>query len=445
MDWENKVVWSEGLFLQQHHFQQQDRYLDFQVRSNIRAIRSFAWGLDRLEINDQSLDAGMFSVSHGRGIFPDGTYFDIPGNCEPPAALKLGDSVKNSVVFLRISAQRLGGSEFGVAEKSDSVTRYFGKEIEVMDSLEDSSEAATMEVAKLRLHYAIEGDDEAGYVSLPLARVLEVRADNQIVMDREFIPPVLSIDVSETLKNYVGEIYGLLNFRGETLAKTASGAATGSVNEVQAFLLLQAVNRYEPLMTHLSEYADIHPLDFFRKLLELLGEFSTFGRVSKRPIQCPTYDHSDLQTTFAPIMEELRRILRIDIDVPALQIPLQIHESGFRTGVVSDIHLFDTARFVLVTSGEHSVEAMRQHFPNQIKVGPIESIRDIVSAAIPGIPIKPLPAAPRQIPDNPSAMYFELDKANRYWAELPQSRAMALHLSERFLELDLQLWAIKGG
>jgi type VI secretion system protein ImpJ len=31
--WDNKIIWSEGLFLQPHHFQQHDRYLEHLIRA----------------------------------------------------------------------------------------------------------------------------------------------------------------------------------------------------------------------------------------------------------------------------------------------------------------------------------------------------------------------------------------------------------------------------
>ena len=67
MGWENKVVWSEGLFLQPQHLQQQERYFDRLVRGSTAGLRPFGWGLTQLDIDTDLLALGKFAVrSHRR-------------------------------------------------------------------------------------------------------------------------------------------------------------------------------------------------------------------------------------------------------------------------------------------------------------------------------------------------------------------------------------------
>ena len=48
MSWDSKVLWTEGLFLQPHHFQQADRYHEALVSGLARRIRPYAWGVSAL-------------------------------------------------------------------------------------------------------------------------------------------------------------------------------------------------------------------------------------------------------------------------------------------------------------------------------------------------------------------------------------------------------------
>ena len=50
-----KVVWSEGMFLQPHHFQQHDRYLENLVEARAAHLRPYAWGCRELTV-DPGLD-----------------------------------------------------------------------------------------------------------------------------------------------------------------------------------------------------------------------------------------------------------------------------------------------------------------------------------------------------------------------------------------------------
>ena len=51
MSWDNKVVWSEGLFLRPQHLQQSDRYVEKLVRSRTAGLRGYGWGLTHLRLN----------------------------------------------------------------------------------------------------------------------------------------------------------------------------------------------------------------------------------------------------------------------------------------------------------------------------------------------------------------------------------------------------------
>ena len=87
--WTNKVVWSEGLFLQPQHFQQHDRHLEYLLDSQLRARHAFGWGFTRLVIDPAALARGQFVLSEGAGLLPDGTPFSFPDVDPPPAALTI--------------------------------------------------------------------------------------------------------------------------------------------------------------------------------------------------------------------------------------------------------------------------------------------------------------------------------------------------------------------
>jgi len=88
-------------------------------------------------------------------------------------------------------------------------------------------------------------------------------------------------------------------------------------------------------------------------------------------------------------------------------------------------------------------DALRAHLPAQIKIGPVERIRQLVNAAMPGIDLKPLPVAPRQIPYHSGYSYFQLDPHSDFWNELKNSGGFALHVGGDFPGLELEFWAIR--
>ncbi|MBT8438593.1 MAG: type VI secretion system baseplate subunit TssK, partial [Gammaproteobacteria bacterium] len=53
MSWNNKVIWSEGMFLRPQHFQQQTRYLENYVEGRAALLTNHPWGFNRLQIDRQ--------------------------------------------------------------------------------------------------------------------------------------------------------------------------------------------------------------------------------------------------------------------------------------------------------------------------------------------------------------------------------------------------------
>src|SRR5450755_132906 len=100
MAWENKVVWGEGLFLQPQHLQQQERYLERQIRASTAALTPFSYGFARLEIDTDLLMLGKFALRSASGLMPDGTALAIPGEADQPPPLDLPETLRNATIHL---------------------------------------------------------------------------------------------------------------------------------------------------------------------------------------------------------------------------------------------------------------------------------------------------------------------------------------------------------
>jgi len=157
----------------------------------------------------------------------------------------------------------------------------------------------------------------------------------------------------------------------------------------------------------------------------------------------PAYQHHDLTATFAPVIKLLRSYLSAVLEQTAVAIPLEPRKYGISVGVIEDRKLIGNAGFVLAVSADVPAENLRRHFAGQSKVGPVEEIRQLVNSALPGIPLRPLPVAPRQIPYNANAVYFELDSDSQYWGKMTTSGGVAAHVQGEYPGLNMELWAIR--
>jgi len=207
--------------------------------------------------------------------------------------------------------------------------------------------------------------------------------------------------------------------------------------------MLQALNRADPLFRQHAESPHVHPELLHRDCLQLAGDLATFVSDTRLAPEYPLYRHDDLRGSFAPLLEDLRRMLSVVLERNALQIDLTERTHGVRTAVVPDADLLRSASFVIAVNAQVSAEQLRQRFPAQSKLGPVDRIRDLVNLQLPGIGLRALPVAPRQLPFHAGFHYFELDRGGELWKQLERSGSLALHVAGDFPGLELELWAIR--
>ena len=446
MSWDSKVLWTEGLFLQPHHFQQADRHVEALVAGLAGRIAPYAWGVSRLEIDTDVLKAGQFAIRACSGLTQDGTVFRVPEADRHPPALEVPSDVKDCVVYLSVPQRRQGAAETDHTGAELSNSRLRMSELEVTDTAGTGRTAAMLTVGTLRLQFALAVDDLSDRLVIPIARIIEVRADREVILDGSFIPSCLDIRAAPPLAGFVQELDGLLSNRMTALAgRIAQGGSAKGAAEIQDFLLLQTINRLLPVVRHAATIENLHPERLYRDCLALAGELATFMAVQKHPPAFAIYQHHDLTATFATVIRLLRQYLSSVLEQTAVSIPLEPRKYGISVGVIADRKLLSTAGFVLAVSADVPTENLRRHFAGQAKLGPVEEIRQLVNSALPGIPMRPLPVAPRQIPYNANTVYFELDGTTPIWGKMTTSGGVAVHVSGDYPGLAMELWAIRQG
>ncbi len=442
MSWRNRVVWSEGLFLRPHHFQQQLRYVESFVEGRCLPLRTHGWGVSELRLDHDLLRIGKIGVSSARGIFPDGTPFNIPEDDPPPTPLEIDENVRESRVYLAVPVRRQSAREIGNGA-DDELTRYTEREVEVADVCTPGMASAQVTVGALRTKLLLESSERDEYACIPIAQVLEQQSDRHVLLRDEHIPTVTNYRAAPRLAGFVVELQGLLRARGELLAGRVSDAGRGAA-EIADFLLLQVVNRYEPLVAHITQLDGLHPEELYRVLVMMAGELATLTSQSRRPREFPAYRHHDLTATFEPVLAAVREAFATLPRETATPLPLKERRFGIRVAQIPDRTLLQHAAFVLAVRADMPVQELLRRFPATVKIGSVERIRELVNLSLPGIMLRPLPVAPRQIPYHAGFAYFELERASPHWSELETSGGIAIHVGAPFPGLVLEFWAIRG-
>ncbi|WP_341645966.1 type VI secretion system baseplate subunit TssK [Thauera sp. SDU_THAU2] len=442
MSGERKVVWSEGMFLRPQHFQQQERYLESFVQRRIAYADELCWGFHSLEFDEDAFSLGSVVLKSTRGVMPDGTPFSIPGDCPGGLSLDVPAEARDALVCLALPTPRSGLNSVIFEEDRRSAARWISTAEEVRDVNAIGSVPAEVQLGELRLRLFLQQDVPAGWRSLGVVRVRERQANQRLILDGGYVPPVLSCKGSVVLSGYLRELAGLLGQRADALVERMSGGGRGGVSDVADFLLLKLVNHWLPVLQHLEHRQVVHPERLYSELLALVGELAVFSSHRRAKVY-PPYQHDDLQATFAPVMIDLRQALTVVMNQAAIRIDLEERKYGIRMAMVPDRQLLRTASFVLAAQSNLSPEQLQSQFPTQVKIGPVEKIRDLVNLHLPGVKLKPLPVAPRELPYHAGYQYFELDSHHELWHEMDRSAGVAIHIAGDFPQLELECWAIR--
>ncbi|WP_312817299.1 type VI secretion system baseplate subunit TssK [Atlantibacter subterraneus] len=443
----NKVIWQEGVFALPQHFQQQQRHCEYLLTRRLDAQGDFAWGFTDLSINTELLAQGKIMIDRAAGCMPDGTVFSIPDQDLLPEPFQPGtlSSKESHDIYLALPVISDVVNEIqGLHSAGQGTGRYHLTHTSIRDFHTDEGDEQPVGLGQLVPRIVSGAEDLSAMVTLPLCRIRNTSTTGALMLDTAFIPAVQAIRVSGVLGAFAGEVQGLLASRAADLAGRIGSPEQSGIADVAEFMMLQMLNRHQMQFTHRTRLHTLHPEAFYRDLVGLLGELMTFTEGNRLPCTVEHYDHRELTLTFnKTVIPELRRALNTVLVPRAQNLPLHFTE-GTWIAPINDPTLLQSSKLVLAVRARMPYDQVQRQFIQQSKIAATNKIRDVVSVQVPGIPIRTLTAAPRQLPYHEGYVYFELEKGVAAWLDVVKAGALALHISGTFPDLDLQLWAIKG-
>ena len=443
MSLHSKVVWSQGMFLLPHHFQQEARHVEYALDMRLRATGAHAWGFFDLALDQGLLAIGRIGITRASGILPDGTPFSIPTHDAQPMALDVPADMRGELACLAVPLAREGVTQVGFGDdEAHELRRWRAGSEELRDHTNAADEPETVQTGALDLRIVRAKEAGDGYALLGIARVSERRSDNQVVLDPLYIAPQTRIDATQQLSAHATLLHGLIHQRTRAFA-SRMGQLSHGVSEMADFLMLQSLNRAEPIFRQFTLVPSAHPRELYLACLQLAGDLATFTSDARIANEYPPYRHDDLHATFVPVIADLRRMLSTVLERNSVQIELVDRSHGVRTAVFPDPELARSASFVLAVNAQMPAEQLRMRFPAQSKLGPSDKLRDLVNLQLPGVALRSLPTAPRQLPFHAGFHYFELDRGGELWKQLEKTGSLALHVAGDFPGLELELWAIR--
>jgi type VI secretion system protein ImpJ len=440
MSWYSKVFWSEGLFLRPHHLQQNDRYVEHLVEKRVRSVTPYPWGFSELEMDQDLAQQSKFAVRRAAGVMPDGTPFDIPADSPMPEAIDIPSSAAGQIIWLTMPVAAPNTREVDEA-RVDSASRYVRQAETFIDSTSSLRIEEEIDIAYPRLAFELRKTSKPGYMSLGIARVLEVR-DKHILFDDKFVPPLLLCAAHPVVEGWLNSIIGWIETKLEELSRYAVDPSSGGGLQSVDYLVLQLLNRQIPVLLHFHRSGFVHPERLYEELLRLAGELATFATSERRARDYPDYDHDDLEGVFTPLIRDIQDFLSARLGRRAIRLEIIERAQNAFVSPIRDRSLFRNATLVLEVAARRPLVEIQNDFPHLFKVGPNTKMNEIVHANLPGVPLVHLPTPPTHIRAITDHVYFYLDRKSPLWPDFSNAASIGMHFSGDWPELDLHLWAI---
>lgn len=439
----NKVLWEEGLFIRPHHFQQEARHYESIFSELLNSGTGFFFGFRTLVIDEKHLAYGKLALEKAVGVMPDDTIFNLPASDALPDPITLTSQTINKIIYLCLPLRIEGNKDVQLMEGDDSIVR--GKSIlaDVKDTVSDSASYASIKLIENQFCLKLESDNLSNYTALPVAKVLDVTADNRVILSEDFYPTATATAAIPSIYKMVVEVAELMRERSKVISERVSNPNQAGVADVTDFMMLQVLNKEHPKFMHLSKIPNLHPERLYEAMVSLCGELSTFLLESRLPERYPTYIHETPHTALIPIEKSLRLLLSTVMDARAIPIMITEHEYGVHTAHISDQRLFENAIFVLAVKAKTPVEVLKSQFIHQTKITSIEKISELINLQLPGIPLITLPVAPRHLPYHAGFTYFQLDSNSSDWEEMKGASGFGFHLAGHYADLEMEFWAIR--
>lgn len=449
----SKVVWSEGMYLAQHHFQAQSRYFEDALQFVLANLSYKSYGVAGCELDPEALLNGTVLLGHARGVFPDGLAFHIPESDPSPPAREIREvfspTGESHQLLLTIPAYRRGAANCG--PDVGGSFRYIAQTAQMPDEV-TGSDIKPVSVGRKNFRLRLDYEAQDGEIALPIARIRRDGAGH-FVYDSEYVPPCLQIGASPRLLLLLNRIIEILDAKSAAVA--AESATSHKVlreyasREVANFWLLHAVRSGLAPLRHLLAMRTPHPEELYTELCRLAGALCTFA-FDSHPRSLPAYDHERLGECFGEIDRHIRTHLEVIIPTNCVSIPLRRASDFVHIGVVSDQRCFGQSQWILGARSDGDRGEVIAKVPKLVKICSSRHVERLFKEARPGLSIQHLPNPPSAVSPRIGAEYFTLGRAGSVeaevcWKDISRTGEVGIYVPGALAGAELELLVVLEG
>ena len=442
-----KLVWTEGLFLTQHHFQQSDRYHEWLVCERLRAALQYDWGVLEIDVDERALSAQQFKLNRLSAVLPDGTALDHgDGAGDPipprPFGALFPAQVKVLDVFVALAQESDQLPNVDLDGRAGTSLRYGRETAGVLDVNTGAGEHP-MQYARPNLVLLFGEERRDGFDAVRIAQITRAPTGTPVLRE-SFIPPVLRIGASPYLLSRFRKLLGTMTAKQRTLSDSrrqrTAAAVEFQASDAAKFWLLNALNLSIPAIAHVVDHATDHPEQAYLHLAQLIGQLCTFA-VDGDPTTIPKFNYLELGEVFEPMFERAHKLLEAVLAERYIEIPLNRREDGMFLGQINDANLLRNT-FFLAASGGIPEAQIRDRLPKLAKIASWGQIGAILNSALNGIKLELEYTPPGALPIKPGLVFFKVIRTPDFWSDIAGTGTIAIFQPISPQGMEIHLYAV---
>jgi len=433
-----KILWSEGTYLGQQHFQQWEQYLE-----NINAFKSninfpYRWGFTHLEWDKIAIKQGELIV-RAQGVFKSGEPF---GFCSKNDNLKLTLPPQSNAllkIYLCVAKEK---QAVGVPGYPDIVSRANARWQAKADMVPDNYDNhRRREVMCLQLNEylacePLENKEQIEY--LPLMVVSPI-AHNQFEVVENFIPPLLCLQAHKGLLSMASELVHIVKIKIQSLQRrklenTHNGQANSEESITINFLLLTLYQYVSTIEVEL-EFKTAHPVTLYKIYNNFYNALQ--GIMPMNEVSLPLYEHAEIYSVFTQYQNKIVAIIEQIIPIKENHISLEKISANLFHSSKIEYKIFKEAKFFIRVSYETSDLLWSTRFVKETKLAAIEDISTVIGSALTGVKIGIAKKLPNTLPLKAGNEYFYIEQQGEFWKNVIDSQNIAIYISNAFVTADI--------
>jgi type VI secretion system protein ImpJ len=421
-----KPIWTEGLLVSQHHFQQQDQYFEGLIQDRVRAVSHYDWGVSDIKIDERGFAAGQFRLQRFSAIWPDGVSVTCgEGTGVPsPEPRDLPTDAQRVEVFIGLAT-----GDAAQVSLDGTGMRRFTRELQTAIDSNTGASPQEVEWARPNLRILFGNERRDGFVALRVAELIRQETGQFQVIDTR-VASVLKLSAAPFLETGMRRVLANIVSRQQQLFSERKGrqnaGADFHTSEVRKFLLLQALSGAIPEISHLLDTARTHPEEAYLTLAKLAGALSCFSG-DVEPSELPKFNYLELGETFEALFATVLRLVSGQTDRAYTEIALEHRPDGMFIGRIAEPRLLSHEFFIAVKA--NMAEALvRERAPAVLKLAGWNHIYDVVKHARTGVKVSVEWSPSGALPIKPGVCFFRVAREGQYWEDVAKSATVALYL-----------------